>query len=335
MPVNDFAIVFENVVKRYPGPHGEITAVDGADLSVETGEIFGLLGPNGAGKTTSIEMLVGLRRPTSGKVRVLGFDPVKQRDKVREHVAIQPQQAAVFDQQTVVELLRTWASFYPSPAGVDEVIARMGLQDARDVRAAKLSGGQRQRLLVATALISRPRVLVLDEPSTGMDPNARQELWDAVRAHRDSGGTVLLSTHSMEEAETLCDRVAIMNKGRVVACGAPGDLVLAHAPERELVFTVPKDSDLTTLESCDGVVQLAAHDLDGGTRVRLRTTDSDSVFGVLTGPLGARQIQVRDAGLEGVFRRLTGSAFAEMDGELETAGATGKNGGNVKKGAVK
>ncbi|MEU9003196.1 ABC transporter ATP-binding protein [Streptomyces sp. NPDC059982] len=329
---HDVAILLTNVTKRYPGPHGDVVALAGIDLSVRSGEIFGLLGPNGAGKTTTIETLVGLRRPSGGTVRVLGHDPIAQRNELRKYVAIQPQHAAVFEQQTVVELLRVWASFYPSPETPDAIIAMMGLTESRDVRVAKLSGGQRQRLLVGTALISRPRLLVLDEPSTGMDPNARQELWDAVRAHRDAGGTVLLSTHSMEEAETLCDRVAVLHKGRVAACGAPQDLIASHAPERELHFTVRADTDLTQLRGMSGVSQVETHSIGDDIRVVARTSDSDAAFALLAGGLGARQIQLKEAGLEAVFRILTGVSFreaaeaGEVDGadmEKRTTGAEG------------
>ncbi|WP_069885683.1 ABC transporter ATP-binding protein [Streptomyces luteocolor] len=310
-PSHEAAILLENVTKRYPGPHGDVVALAGIDLSVRPGEIFGLLGPNGAGKTTTIETLAGLRRPTAGTVRVLGYDPVAQRDEIRTCVGIQPQHAAVFEQQTVAELLRVWASLYPDPETPDAVIERMGLTASRDVRVAKLSGGQRQRLLVGTALISRPRLLVLDEPSTGMDPNARQELWDAIRAHQASGGTVLLSTHSMEEAETLCDRVAVLHKGRVAACGTPHDLIGTHAPEREVHFTVEAGTDLARVRSAPGVSHVESHDSGTTTRVVVRTEDSDALFGLLAGPLAARHIQIKEAGLEAVFRLLTGVSFHE------------------------
>ncbi|MFE9367961.1 ABC transporter ATP-binding protein [Streptomyces sp. NPDC006978] len=309
-PSQDAAIRLTTVTKRYSGPHGATkTATDGIDLVVRHGEIFGLLGPNGAGKTTTIEMLAGLRRPTSGTVRILGLDPMTERDEVRRQVAIQPQQAALFEQQTVAELLRVWASFYQDPETPDAIIERTGLTDSRDVRVAKLSGGQRQRLLVGTALISRPRVLILDEPSTGLDPNARQELWSAIRGHRDGGGTVLLSTHSMEEAETLCDRLAILHQGKVAACGAPQELIAQYAPEREVHFTVAAGTDLTSLRATDGVSHVESHDTADGTRVTARTLDSDAVLTQLTGPLTARRIQLREAGLEAVFRHLTGVPF--------------------------
>ncbi|WP_018215589.1 ABC transporter ATP-binding protein [Salinispora vitiensis] len=304
------AIRLTAVTKRYPGPHGTTkTATDGVDLTVHHGEIFGLLGPNGAGKTTTIELLAGLRRPTSGTVRILGLDPTTERDEVRRQVAIQPQQAALFPQQTVAELLRVWASFYPAPEAPEAIIERIGLTESRDVRVAKLSAGQRQRLLVGTALISRPRVLILDEPSTGLDPNARQELWSAIRGHRVGGGTVLLSTHSMAEAETLCDRVAILHQGKVTVAGAPQELIAHHAPEREVRFTVAAGTDLTGLRAADGVTHVESHDTADGTRVTVRTRDSDLVLSQLTGPLAATRIQLREAGLEAVFRHLTGVPF--------------------------
>ncbi|QWF82046.1 ABC transporter ATP-binding protein [Amycolatopsis sp. CA-230715] len=311
---------FEEVVKRYPGPAGEVVVLDGVRLTVGRGEVFGLLGPNGAGKTTSIEIMVGLRKADSGLVRVLGLDPVARRDEIRARVAIQPQQAAVFEHQTVIELLSTWASFYPEPDSPETVLAKMGLSESRDKKIAKLSGGQKQRVLVGLALVSRPRLLVLDEPSTGMDPNARQELWDGLRAYRDEGGTVLLSTHSMEEAQLLCDRVAVLHRGRTVACGPPGELIREHAPDREIRFTVRADRDLSVVEPLTTAWEIAPGG-EGETSVRLRTTDPDAVFAVIAGTLGARRIEVTDAGLEGVFRRLTGHDFAEADDETGVRGA--------------
>ena len=229
-PSPEPTVDIRGLVKRYTGRRSTVTAVDGLDLRVGHGRIHGLLGPNGAGKTTTIETLVGLRAPTEGTVRVVGVDPRADRDHIRRTVAVQPQHAAVFVHQTVSELLQAWASFHPEPDAPDAVIERMGLTESRDVRVHRLSGGQRQRLLVGTALVSRPRLLVLDEPSTGLDPNAREELWEAVRAHRDSDGTVVLSTHSMEEAAALCDRITVLDHGRAVAEGTPDGLVEEHAP---------------------------------------------------------------------------------------------------------
>lgn len=307
------AILVEGLIKRYPARGGTVTAVAGIDLAITEGEVFGLLGPNGAGKTTTIEALVGLRTPTEGRVRVLGLDPVAQRDAIRRTVAVQPQQAEVFEHQTVVELLRTWAALHPDPADPEDIIEQMGLTAARDVRAGKLSGGQRQRLLVGTALVSQPRVLVLDEPSTGMDPNAREELWEAVRMHSLAGGTVLLSTHSMEEASILCDRVAVLDGGRVVAHGTPADLVATHAPEQEVLFTVPAGSSLEGLKRHEDVLELSTQTLPAGDeRVRVRTDAPERVLvDVLTGDLTVHRIQTQESGLEDVFRRVTGREFEQ------------------------
>lgn len=309
------AVRLEGFVKRYSGSGGPVTAVGGVSLEIGAGEIFGMLGPNGAGKTTTIETIAGLRAPTEGSVRVLGLDPVRERDALRRLVSIQPQHAAVFKYQTVAELLTTWASFYKDHASPDEVISMMGLESSRDVRSAKLSGGQRQRLLVGTALISKPSLLVLDEPSTGMDPNAREELWEAVRVHRDNGGTVLLSTHSMEEAHALCDRVGIMHQGKLVACGAPDELVRAHAPEQELVFTVPEGSDLSDVERHEVVQDVCVSRQGVRSRVRVRTREVDQVLShLLGGPLDAKEFQTNEASLEDVFRHLTGQEIGDDGG---------------------
>jgi len=249
----------------------------------------------------------------------MGLNPATDRDELRQVLAIQPQQAALFEQQTVAELLRVWASFYPNADNPDHVIAQLGLNEARNVRAAKLSGGQRQRLLVATALISRPKLLVLDEPSTGLDPAARQELWNAIRSRISDGGTVLLSTHSMEEAATLCDRVAILHKGRVAACGTPSELVRQHAPERQLVFTVDADQDLDALKSHPKVSHLVENRNNGAIEISLATSDADALLGLVTSQLGGRNIQVKEAGLEGVFLRLTGFSFDAADETTQEA----------------
>lgn len=320
------AVSFDRVTKRYPGVTHN--AIDDLSLDILPGEIFSLLGPNGAGKTTTIEMLVGLRKPTTGGVRTLGVDPVRDRDVVRRRVSVQPQHAAVFEQQTVEELLRCWASFYPLAKSAGEVIEQMGLQACRGTRIAKLSGGQRQRVLVGLALVSRPDLLVLDEPSTGLDPNARRELWTALTDFGLAGGTVVLSTHSMEEAERLSTRVAILHQGRIAACGSPESLVAEHAPQREIACQVNGGADTSALQALAETVEIS-DDASGGTRLRVTTTDSDAVLAALSTTMGARNIHIRDAGLEGVFRTLTGRHLDdeehETEPELATVGAKGSN----------
>ena len=317
--INEPAVALDGVVKAYP--ERDAPAVDNLSLHIEAGEIISLLGPNGAGKTTTIEMLVGLRRPTSGLVRTLGCDPVAQRDEIRRRVSVQPQHAALFDTQTVTELMSCWASFYDNARTPDQVIAQLGLDESRAVRIAKLSGGQRQRVLVGLALISRPELLVLDEPSTGMDPNARQELWTAIRDFRSSGGTVLLSTHSMEEAEELSDRVAILCRGRLEAYAEPDVLIERHAGASEIIATLATDADLDPLQAISVSVERVAQGPRSG-RVCVRTTDSDAALHVLTTRLGATNIHVRDAGLEGVFRALTGHDLEGEKAEPAKADAT-------------
>ncbi len=295
------AVEVQGLVKHY----GDRAAVDGLDLVVAAGVIFGLLGPNGAGKTTTIETLVGLRAPTSGRVRVLGMDPMAQRAALRRAVAVQPQRAALFGHLTVRETLRLWASLYEHPAPVDEVVRAVGLAGSRDTLVRRLSGGQERRLLVATALVARPRLLVLDEPSVGLDPNARADLWEAVLAFRDTGGTVLLSTNSMEEAEALCEHVVIIDRGRVIAQGSPAELTARHAPQQ--VVSYARDAhgvrDLASVAGVDGV------DLRGG-RVHVRTVRPEAVTAaLLAASPPARDVAVRAPSLDDVFRVLTGRAL--------------------------
>lgn len=311
------AVVLDDVTKRYPGR--EAPAVDGVSIVVEQGEILSLLGPNGAGKSTTLEMLVGLRTPTSGTVRVLGLDPVRQRDDIRARVAVQPQHAAVFDRQTVRELLRCWASFYVASRPPEEVIDRLGLGGSADVRIAKLSGGQRQRVLVGLALVSDPELLVLDEPSTGMDPNARQDLWETVADYRSGGGTVILSTHLMEEAESVSDRVAILDHGRLAAADTAEALVDAFAPGSEISAVVPDDAELAALAMLGPQVREQT-DARGGRVVTLVTSSSDAALKELAA-LDARQIRVRESGLAGVFRALTGRTIdGDRDGDDDGGG---------------
>lgn len=307
------AVVFAAATKEYPGPHGSLRALDSLSLVVETREILTLLGPNGAGKTTTIELLVGLRRPSTGSVSTLGVDPARDRDLIRHRVSVQPQHAAVFEQQTVTEMLRCWSSFYPDAETADTMIERLGLESCRGQRIGKLSGGQQQRVLVALAMISKPDLLVLDEPSTGMDPNARSELWSAITDYRAAGGTVVLSTHSMEEAERLSDRVAILHHGRLAALGSPEALVAEHAPLREVTCRVPQGSDVESIRPLvDALVSTV--DASGDTRLVLRTDDSDALLMALGSRVRARDIHLREAGLDGVFRAVTGRALDD-DGD--------------------
>jgi ABC-2 type transport system ATP-binding protein len=214
------AIEVRNLVKRY----GEFEAVRGIDIEVHRGEVFGLLGPNGAGKTTTVEILEGYRQRTGGEVSVLGDDPARRSIQLRRRIGIVLQSGGVYGHVTPREALRHWASFYPRPRDVGEVIELAGLEEKADVRIRKLSGGQLRRLDFALALVGDPELIFLDEPTTGFDPEARRSAWDTVRSLRELGKTILLTTHYLEEAQELADRVAIVKDGRVLAIGPPREL---------------------------------------------------------------------------------------------------------------
>jgi ABC-2 type transport system ATP-binding protein len=215
------AIHAEHLRKRY----GDKVAVDDVSLRVGPGEVLGVLGTNGAGKTTTVEMIAGLRRPDGGRVTLLGLDPRRDRARVRQVLGVQLQQAYLHGALTVSELIDLYRSFYPDPRPSGELVDMVGLADKRDVRFEKLSGGQQQRLSIALALAGRPRVLILDELTTGLDPRARRQMWATIEGLRAEGVTIVLVSHAMEEVERLCDRVALLDAGRVVAIGPPADLV--------------------------------------------------------------------------------------------------------------
>ena len=209
--------------------YGRKVAVDDLSLRVAEGEIFGILGPNGAGKTTTVECAEGLRRPDAGTVRVFGIDPYADRTRARTMVGAQLQESQLQDKLTVAEAIGLYASFYPRPADTEALLHRLGLTGKRDTRYRRLSGGQKQRLSIALALVGSPRLVVFDELTTGLDPAARRESWRMVEELRDDGITVLLVTHYADEAERLCDRVALIQSGRLAAAGTPAELIAAAA----------------------------------------------------------------------------------------------------------
>jgi ABC-2 type transport system ATP-binding protein len=214
------AIEVHDLHKRY----GSFEAVRGIDIEVRRGEVFGLLGPNGAGKTTTVEILEGYRKRSSGEVSVLGHDPELREIGLRKRIGIVLQSGGVYSHVTPREALRHWASFYPRPREVEEVLGLMGLREKADVRTRKLSGGQLRRLDFALALVGDPELIFLDEPTTGFDPQARRAAWETIRSLRELGKTILLTTHYLDEAQALADRVAIVKDGRVLAIGPPREL---------------------------------------------------------------------------------------------------------------
>src|SRR5499427_194786 len=225
------AVHVRGLVKAYSG----VRAVNGIDLDIRRGEIFALLGPNGAGKTTTVEILEGYRKRDGGEVEVLGVDPADARGEWREQIGVVLQSSAMYETLTVTEMLRLFAGYYREPRPVDEVVELAGLQEKRDERVRRLSGGQRRRLDLALALIGDPELIFLDEPTTGFDPRARRQAWDTIRGLRGLGKTILLTTHYLDEAEQLADRVAVLSQGRIVASGTPAELTGA-VPATEIRY---------------------------------------------------------------------------------------------------
>jgi ABC-2 type transport system ATP-binding protein len=236
--MSDLAIRCRGLVKRYPP---DVLAVNGLDLEVQRGECFGLLGPNGAGKTTTIEILEGLLPATAGEIEVLGMRWEKDARALRARLGITLQETRLPERLSVEEILRLFRSFYPRGRTVEEVLGLVALEDKRAARYERLSGGQKQRLAVACALVSEPELLFLDEPTTGLDPQSRRQLWEVVEQARRSGRTVLLTTHYMDEAERLCDRVAIVDQGKVIALGTPRELVAKVVGQEVIEFEAPHD----------------------------------------------------------------------------------------------
>jgi ABC-2 type transport system ATP-binding protein len=229
----DIVISVAHLAKRY----GSTIAVDDVSLEVRRGEIFGLIGPNGAGKTTTMECLQGHRKPDRGTISVLGLDPQRDARLLRQRIGIQHQEAQLQKRIKVWEAVDLWASFYPSVVDTAELLEKLGLEGKRNARFMSLSGGQKQRLFIALAVIHDPDIVFLDELTTGLDPQARRAIWDLVIGIRDRGKTVFLTTHLMEEAERLCDRVGLIEHGRLIEIGTPRELVVRHCPQRSVVFT--------------------------------------------------------------------------------------------------
>ena len=280
------------LVKKYPG----VTAVDGIHFAVEAGECFGLLGPNGAGKTTTVEIMEGITPPTSGEVLYRG-EPVDAR--FRQDVGIQFQSTALQDFLTVRETLQLFRSFYTRGLEVDELSRLCTLGEYLDRDARKLSGGQRQRLLLALALVNDPEVLFLDEPTTGLDPQARRNFWDLIRAIKARDKTVILTTHYMEEAFLLCDRIAIMDHGHIIAEGPPATLLAKHF--HDVILQIPK-GDFTVTPA-----ELGVEVLDAGDSIEISTADVDGVVRrLMEKRVSLARLQVRARTLEDLFLELTG-----------------------------
>jgi len=306
------AIVCRDLRKTY---EGKVEAVRGVNLEIRAGECFGLLGPNGAGKTTTIEILEGLLEPTSGQVQILGQNWSTHSRELREQLGVSLQETRLSEKLTVRETIDLFASFYAQPRSAQEVLAELQLSEKADAMVGKLSGGQRQRLAVATALVGNPKILFLDEPTTGLDPQSRRQLWDLIRAFQRRGGTVLLTTHYMDEAEKLCDRLAIVDHGEVIAEGTPSELIEKLGGHHVLEFAVSASPDgaglsawkaLTGVEAVrenDDVISLTVHEP--------HLTIPSLLEAVRKQNRELLHLTTRQASLEDVFVNLTGRHLRE------------------------
>jgi ABC-2 type transport system ATP-binding protein len=286
-------------------------AVDDVSLEVFEGEIFGLIGPNGAGKTTTMECVQGNRVPDKGKISVLGLDPQRDANELRQRIGVQHQEAHLQKRIKVWEAVDLWRSLYTKVGDTDALLARLGLEAKRDAWFMTLSGGQKQRLFIALALIHEPEVVFLDELTTGLDPQARRAIWGLVTGIRDRGTTVFLTTHLMEEAERLCDRVAIIEHGRLIEVGTPEELVRKHSPERTVVFT---SDDANVAERMQRLGTVERTEGNGATYT-IRGTGDDFVTEVIN-VIAREGIRVRGfrteiPTLEDVFLKLTGHAIRD------------------------
>jgi len=301
------AIICRQLYKQYPGKP-PVDAVNGLDLEIETGECFGLLGPNGAGKTTTIEILEGLLDSTSGEVEIHGMKWGQSGDDIRQILGISLQETRLSEKLTVLETLTLFRSFYNQGIAPTEALARVSLDEKLGARVGKLSGGQKQRLAVACALIGDPKLLIMDEPTTGLDPQSRRQLWDIIREFKETGRTVLVTTHYMDEAERLCDRVAVVDHGKVIALGSPRELIASlggeHVIESSLIHgntLVPELNTLPTVQSVrqeDDIFSLSVSELHVALPALLDHLRKSN--------LELADLSTRHASLEDVFVTLTG-----------------------------
>ena len=291
--------------------YGATVAVDDVSFTVEAGEIFGLIGPNGAGKTTTMECVEGLRRPDRGRIEVLGLDPLGDAAALQPRIGVQLQEAQLQKRIKVWEAVDLWAALYDTSVDGERLLDQLGLTDRRDAWFMTLSGGQKQRLFIALALINAPELVFLDELTTGLDPQARRAIWDLVRGIRDRGQTVFLTTHLMEEAERLCDRVAIIEHGRIVDHDTPAGLVARHCPQRTVVVTTAHDGAadrFAGLGSADAVTR-------DGPRHTIRGRGDDLVTEVIhclsEHGMTVTAFRTEEPTLEDVFLTLTGHSIRD------------------------
>ena len=318
------AVQVENLVKRF----GTFTAVDGVTFAVERGEVFGILGPNGAGKTTTLEIIESLQKPTEGRVSVLGLDVQSKASEVKARIGVQLQASAYYDYLNLTEILALLGSFYPNKAAPAILLEQVGLSDKAVSRVAELSGGQKQRFAVAASLVNNPELVVLDEPTTGLDPQARRNLWSLIKEVNQRGVTVVLTTHSMDEAELLCSRLAIMDHGKLLAVDTPRNLVNKLEASYAVKLTMDQPMTMAQLEALNGRVEVLhpgeqddpgaddGESISAENTYLLRLANSPSALKSMLDEiakigLGLENLQITPVTLEDVFLELTGTELRD------------------------
>ena len=302
----EYAIEVEGLTKLY----GDLKAVDNISFKVREGEVFAFLGPNGAGKTTTVEIIETIRNPTKGKVKVLGYDISKSTREIKERIGVLPQEFISFERLTVKETLTYFSNLYKKHADIDEIIDTIDLRDKENELYMNLSGGLKQRVGVAIALVNDPDVIFLDEPTTGLDPRARRDVWDAVAGLKKQGKTVFLTTHYMEEAEYLADSIAIIHKGRIVAEGTLDELLRQYGHQSTLLIKGGKAGEIAGALKKDGY---SAEETNGNVEVKISKRDAviDILFHLKEEGIYYREIDIRHSDLEDVFLNLTGEKLKE------------------------
>ncbi len=302
VPLPEIVVHVNDLRKSY----GEVKAVDGISLDVSRGEIFGIVGPNGAGKTTTMDCIVSMRRPDSGSISVLGLDPLRQRRALLRKVGIQQQESELPDRIKVREAMELFSCFYENSADSSGILLRLGLSDKSESVFSALSGGQKKRLFVALSLVGNPEIVFLDELTSGLDPQSRRSMWDLVRGLRDDGKTVILSTHYMDEAEKLCDRIAIIDKGRIVALDRPDSLIRSHAFALSVIMGIPDSFNADLLRSIPGLIDVVRE----GENLTARVDDSSAVVEIMkvlvNSDIELGNFHTEKSTLEDVFLKLTG-----------------------------
>lgn len=296
-------VIVQNLIKRY----GNLVAVNDVSFSIEKGEIFGLLGPNGAGKTTTVEMIEGLRKPDSGSITLCGIDALKNRDRIKELIGVQLQSTTLYDKVKVKEIVDLFGSYYQKSLPSDQILERVAINDRQDSYVSKLSGGQKQRVALALALVNDPEVIFLDEPTTGLDPQARRNVWGIIKSLEEQEKTIFLTTHYMEEAEQLCHRVGIIDHGKIIALDTPRNLISNANLESTVEVTCQNEDVETIFANIMGVTKVTRE----GNRYILQTKESSSILSKLTSLADEKKLQlegmsVRQGNLEDVFLQMTG-----------------------------